>query len=174
MLKKTMLLTLATATLLAPAALADHKGKRFVPANRLVVLADDLAIATNEMRRKVAHRSRGRHYRSSELLVALSRLERQADRFRYDVARNVSPRRTDVSFDRLLVAFNRADRSMRFVRSARLQREFNRIDNVMHRLSRRVEVARGPEIRRRDGRPHGAIVLSDGRRDPRFRVRIGF
>lgn len=181
MLKKTLLLTLATATLLAPAALAGHS-ERFGPADRLVVLADDLAIATDDMRREILHRNRGRGhghghgrgYRSAELLAALNRLERQAERFRYDVIRNASPRRLDVTFDRLQIAFRQADRTMNFVRSGRLQREFVQVERAMHRLSRGVDVAQGPQLRRRDDRLHGSIVLGDNRRDSRFRVRIGF
>jgi len=171
MLKRTMLLAIATATLLAPAALAGHDG-RFEPAHRLVVLADDLANATDDMQREVAHRQRG--HRAGELLVALNRLERQAERFRYDVARNVSPRSQDLAFDRLLVAFDRADRAMRFVRNGRLQREFLQVENAMRRLVDRVEIARGPRIQRRDGRLHGAIVLGDRHGDSQFQVRIGF
>ena len=177
MLKRTLLLTLATATLLAPAALAGHS-ERFAPADRLVVLADDLAIATDDMRREIVHRNRGRGYgrgyRSAELLAALNRLERQTERFRYDLIRNASPRRLDVTFDRLQIAFRQADRTMNFVRSGRLQREFVQVERAMHRLSRRVDVARGPQLRRRDDRLHGSIVLGDNRRDSRFRVRIGF
>jgi hypothetical protein len=177
MLKRTLLLTVATATLLAPAALAGHD-ERLGPANRLVVLADDLAIAADDMRREIVHRQRGRGrgrgHQSSELLVALTRLERQADRFRYAAARNASPRRLDVNFDGLLRTFNQAERSMNHVRSGRLQREFLQVEKAMRRLSRRVDVARGPQLRRRDDRLHGTIVLGDSRRNSRFQVRIGF
>jgi len=174
MLKHTMLLTFAATTMLASVALAGPNDGRFVPANRVVVLADDLADTTHELRREAVRRLRGRNARGGELLFALDRLERQAIRFRSDVARGAAPRRVDASLDQLLAAFYRADGAMRFVPNGRLQREFRQVEGAMQRLTRGVEIARGPAFRRRDAGLHGAIVFGGNRGNPRFQVRIGF
>lgn len=174
MLKKITTLTFATAMMLTPAAFAGHKSVRVAPVNRIVVLADDLADAARDMRYQTERRLHGRRGRGNEVLWALERLEVGAVQFRRDVGHGASPRRVVASYDQLLVAFDRADRAMRWVRNGRLQREFNQVERAMQRLTRDVEIARGPQRRQRDRGVHGAIVLGDRIGNARVQVRIGF
>ncbi len=175
MLKRMMLLTIVATTLLAPTVLAEHRHDRYRAADRVAVLSDELVEATRQMQRDAERRLRGRGYGSGELLVTLDRLDDRARRFRRDVFRGAHPRRLEIQLDRLVVAFERADRRMQFVRSGRLQRDFDRIDRVMRALLRNVDIAFAPrdryDRRQRDGL-HGTIVLGD--RDDRFRARIRF
>jgi len=115
---------------------------------------------------------RARHGRDRDLVLTLDGLERQARRFRQAVLRDAGPRRLNAQLEDLVFVFNRADRRMRLVRSGRLQRDFDRIEQITQTLVRTTEMAMGPRGRRgRDG-VHGAIVL--GGRDKRYNARIGF
>jgi hypothetical protein len=189
-MKKLMILTFAAATVLAPMALAGHDDGRFraPQANRMVVLSEDLMNATQRMSLDVRQRGAG-HGRNRELVVTLDGLERQARQFRRAVLGDAGPRRLNAELDELVFAFNRADRRMRLVRSGRLQRDFDRIEQITSSLVRTTEIAMGPRDRRgRDGFRgaieigddrgrgglHGAIVLSDRDGDTRYEARIRF
>lgn len=174
MMKKTLLLTIVAATMLAPVALAGPRGDRHLPEDPIVILSTDLLEATRSMRFNVERRARGHHRRAAELLYDLDRLERRARHFRRDAVRGISLRHLNRELDGLVLAFDRADRQMRFVRSGRLQRDFNRIDRAMRRLTRDVEFASTRVRPRRDRGVHGSVVLGDRTRNGRYQVRVRF
>lgn len=174
MLKKMMLATVATAVILAPAAMARNDRDGGFQTNRTFALAGDLLDATRQLRADAGRSQRGRHGESSELLVALHRLEDQAQRFQVDVARDVRSRQLEIRFDGLVTAFDRVDRRMQTVHSGRLQHDFDQVERAMGSLARNVSVAHGPRDRRNDEGPRGAIVLGNSRGDTRFQVRIRF
>ena len=154
----------------------------------MVVLSEDLMDATRRMNRDIRQR-RGHAARTRDLVLTLDNLEQQARRFRRAVLRDARPRQLNAQLDDLVFVFNRADRRMRFVRSGRLQRDFDRIERLTRALVRNTEIARGPrgrhgrdgfrgsiEIgdRRERGGLHGAIVLGDHYGDTQYDVRIRF
>lgn len=187
-MKKLTILTLAAATMFAPMVLAGHRddGRFYGPrANRMVVLSENLMDATYEMRHDLRKR-RGHQWGVRELAVTLEQLERDTDRLRRAAIRDARPRQLEFRLDEVIRAFNRVDRRMRFVRSGRLHRDFDRIEHATRSLARHVTIATGPRNRRgsdglrgsivigdrRGGGLHGSVVLGD--RDDRYRVRVRF
>lgn len=186
MLNRTMLLIFTFAVMLAPAAVAGHDDYRYDRPSRVVILADELVDATRHLNRDVDRRSRGRWDRNGSLVQAVDRLDRRARQFRRDARDGASFRHLDRELERVLIAFDRVDRRMNYVRSGRLHRDFLRVENSVRRLARRVQIADGPRYRdrrdRRDGLRggvvierdrrggvHGSIVIGDDRRRARIR-----
>ena len=176
MMKKLILVTVVATTMLAPAVIAGPYHGRDRAADRMVVLSEELIDATRNMQYFVDRRQRGRWARSSALSINLQRLEDQALRFRRAAIRDAHPRKVQLRLESLLITFNNAERNMRYVRNGRLHREFDQIDRLMRRLTRKVEVAYGfndhRDRRHARNRVHGDVLIGD--RDDRFRARIRF
>jgi hypothetical protein len=129
---------------------------------KIAVLAEHLDHATSDLVHEAVSRTRHRSWREWRALQALRRLERRADRYHARVERHgASSRRAEATFDDLERAYHAVAACRDDLRrSRRVRHEFERVDELMDKLDRRIAKLDRDEERRtgsRDSKTHVAF-----------------
>ena len=133
-------------------------------------LAYRLESAAGELYRDAARHARQRGWRERQALHALQRLDQRADRFLEQVVRHgIHHPRTRHGFEQLELAFVRAEaRRSDLRRARRLRDEFERVEQLMGKLDRRLAG------RTDDKRPRRHAVVRPETRHNRVSFRFSY
>jgi len=184
MLKKMILIT-AAALALAPVASAgrndryDDDDYRFAPVPRVAALADELEEAARHAHRSAERRIPPHGYFERETLASLHRLEQRARHFHRTVeGRGHDFRHVERDFHKLLGSFDAAAYNVARIRSPHVRQDFRRVERLVNRLVRNLDVAyghgRGPVYDDQWGgrTTNGSVVFGDYRGRTQYRVRV--
>jgi len=159
-------LALVLGALPAGAGSRDHEREN----GKLEKLAHGLESAAGELYRDAARHSRHRSWREWRALHALQRFDQRADRFLQQVTRHgIYHPRTEREFQQLERAFVTAEaRRSDLRRARRLRDEFERVEQLMRKLDRRLA------DRSDDERPRRHAVVRPEARHPWVSVRLSY